>query len=106
MRIIFLKQARKELEHCPADLITDALAYIDDLASGIMLSMPVSRPLPRVAKGLHELRISERSGEYRIFYVIKVGDAIYILHVAHKKTQKMDARTIYLVKNRLKEIES
>ena len=104
MRIIFLKQARKELKLCPTDLITDALAYIDDLASGITLSMPISRPLPSIAKGLHELRISKRSGEYRIFYVIRVGDAIYILHVAHKKTQKTDARTLHLIKTRLKEI--
>lgn len=106
MRIIFLKQARKELERCSSDLITDALAYIDDLASGTMLRMPISRPLPNIATGLHELRISKRSGEYRIFYMIKVGDAIYILHVTQKKTQKIGARTIHLLKARQKGIGS
>lgn len=45
-----------------------------------------------IAKGLHELRLSYRAGEYRVFYVIKVGAAIYVLHATSKKTQKMDKR--------------
>ena len=68
--------------------------------------MPISRPLSSVAKGLHELRLSDRVGEFRVFYVIRVGDAIYILHVAPKKTRATNAQTVALVKARLKEIES
>ncbi len=30
--------------------------------------------------GLHELRLSGKSGEFRVFYLIKVGEAIYIIH--------------------------
>ncbi len=76
----------------------------DDLMAGKHLSMPISTPLPSVAKGLHELRLSSRAGEYRVFYVIRVNDAIYILHATAKKTQKTDRRTIELIKTRLESI--
>ncbi len=66
--------------------------------------MPICRPLPGIAKGLHELRLSDRSGEYRVFYVIRVGDAIYVLHVAHKKARATSSVTVALIKSRLKEI--
>ncbi|MEZ0392126.1 MAG: type II toxin-antitoxin system RelE/ParE family toxin [Pseudobdellovibrionaceae bacterium] len=80
----------------------DVFALFDDLMAGKLLSMPISRPLPSIAKGLHELRLSGRAGEYRVFYVIKVGSAIYVLHATAKKSQKTDKRTTELIKTRLR----
>lgn len=76
------------------------------MASGKNLGMPISRPLPSIAKGLHELRLSSQAGEFRVFYVIKVGDAIYIIHAATKKKQALDKKTADLIKKRLRSIES
>lgn len=104
MELIVLKQAKRELEDAPKDVIQDVFALFDDLMTGNHLSMPISRPLPSIAKGLHELRLSGRAGEYRVFYVIRVNDAIYILHATAKKTQKTDRRTIELIKTRLRSI--
>ena len=104
MELIVLKQAQRELEDAPRDLIQDVFALFDDLMTGKHLNMPISRPLPSIAKGLHELRLSGRAGEYRVFYVIRVNDAIYILHATAKKTQKTDRRTIELIKTRLRSI--
>ena len=70
-----LKQAKRELQDAPRDVIQDVFALFDELMAGKTLGMPVSRPLPAVAKGLHELRIKSRAGEYRVFYVIRVRDA-------------------------------
>lgn len=105
MNLIVLKQARKELQEAPKDIIQDVFALFEDLMAGKMLSMPISRPLSSIAKGLHELRLSGRSGEYRVFYVIKVGAAIYVLHATGKKSQKTDRRTIELIKSRLRSLE-
>jgi hypothetical protein len=63
MDIIILKQAKRELGDAPPDVIQDIFALFDDLVAGKKLSMPVSRPLSSVAKGLHELRISGRRGQ-------------------------------------------
>ncbi len=72
--------------------------------AGKHLSLPISRPLPSIAKGLHELRLSDRAGEYRVFYVIRIGHAIYVLHATQKKTEKTDRRTIDLIKMRLRSL--
>ncbi len=66
--------------------------------------MPISRPLFSVAKGLHELRLSGRAGEFRVFYVIKVADAIYVLHATEKKKQELDKKTADLLKHRMRTI--
>jgi phage-related protein len=104
VELIVLRQASRELRDAPRDIIEDVFALFDELAAGKHLSMPISRPLSSIAKGLHELRLSGRSGEYRVFYVIKVGSAIYILHATQKKSQKTDRKTIELVKMRLRSI--
>jgi phage-related protein len=104
MELIVLKQAKRELKDAPKDIIEDVFALFDELMAGKHLSMPISRPLPSIAKGLHELRLSGRAGEYRVFYVIRVGSAIYVLHATSKKTEKTDRRTTDLIKSRLRSL--
>ena len=104
MDLILLKQAQKELHAAPKDIAGDIFALFEDLMAGKILSMPISRPLFSIAKGLYELRLSSRSGEYRIFYVIKVGFAIYVLHATSKKSQQISKVTIGLVKTRLRNL--
>lgn len=105
MEVFVLKQAQRELKNAPKDIIVDVFALFDDLMAGKKLGMPISRPLPSIGKGLHELRLSGKAGEYRVFYVIKVGDAIYVIHATEKKKQEIDKRTIELLKTRLRSIE-
>ena len=104
MDVVILKQAKRELADAPKEIISDIFALFDDLMAGKNLGMPISRPLPSIAKGLHELRLSSKTGEYRVFYVIRVGDAIYVLHAASKKKQKVDQRTEELLKTRIRSI--
>ena len=39
--------------------------------------MPISRNLSSIHRGLHELRLKDRSGVYRFFYFIKKADGLY-----------------------------
>jgi len=43
-------------------------------------------------------------GEWRVIYVAKVRDAIYVLHAFQKKTQKTSQRDIDLARKRYKQI--
>jgi len=104
MNLIVLKQARRELQDAPADIIEDVFSLFDDLMAGKHLNMPISRSLPSIAKGLHELRLSGGAGEFRVFYVIRTKEGIYIIHATEKKTQKTDQRTIGLLKKRIREL--
>lgn len=104
MEIVVLKQAKRELRDAPPDVIQDVFALFDDLATGKMLSMPISRPLPSIAKGLHELRLSGERGEFRVFYVIRVGNAIYVIHATEKKKNELDRKTVELLKTRIRSL--
>ena len=104
MEVVILKQAERDLKDAPKDVLIDMFALFDDLAAGKRLSMPISRPLPLVWKGLHELRLSGRAGEYRVFYIVKVSDAIYIIHAVSKKKQTLDRRTTDLLKHRIRSL--
>jgi phage-related protein len=74
------------------------------LTAGQILAMPLSRNLSSVHPGLHELRFKDRSGQARIFYFVKRGDAIYLLHAFWKKTQEIPHKELELIKKRIKEI--
>lgn len=104
MDLVVLKQAKRELSSAPLDVRADIFSLFDDLSQGKKLGLPISRPLSSIAKGLHELRLSGRAGEFRVFYVIRVGDAIYIVHAMEKKKQEIDKKTADLIRSRLRSL--
>jgi len=61
------------------------------------------RPMPLVGAGVVEIRI-HAEGEYRVFYVAKFEDAVYVLHVFAKKTRKASSLDIELGKKRYREL--
>jgi len=63
------------------------------LQMGEKLSLPHSRPMPSIGVGCHELRIDDQSKTWRIVYKID-SDAIVILEVFEKKTQKTPRNVI------------
>ncbi len=105
MEIVVLRQAEIELKDGPKELMQDIYSLFDELSQSKSLGMPISRPLPSIVRGVHELRLSGKSGEFRVFYFIKIGNAIYIIHAASKKKQAMDKKTIDLLKTRVRSIE-
>ena len=62
------------------------------------------KPMPSVGKGVREIRVSDRPGEFRVIYVASVGTTIYVLHAFHKKTQKTAKRDIDLAQARFRQI--
>ncbi len=46
-----------------------------------------SGPMPTIGKGVKEIRI-RANGAYGVFYVARFSEAVYVLHVFKKKTQK------------------
>ena len=61
------------------------------------------KPMPSVGKGVREIRVSYR-GQWRMIYVATLGDAVYVLHAFHKKTQRTAKADIEIAKQRLKEV--
>src|SRR3954452_2922942 len=101
--INILKQCRKEIADFPEDVrgdLADALARLEE---GHTLSMPLSRPMPSIGRGVHELRFRDRSGIYRVIYVLITGGEVVLLHALMKKTSQTPHQNIELAQRRLKE---
>ena len=43
------------------------------------------KPMPSIGKGVEEIRIWGDSGTYRVIYMARLSDAVYILHCFQKK---------------------
>lgn len=65
------------------------------------ISLPQSRPMPSIGKKCNELRITDQNKIWRIVYRID-ADAIIILHVFQKQTQKTPKEIIEICKKRIK----
>ena len=61
------------------------------------------KPIPAVGAGVIEIRV-QAEGEYRVFYVAKFEDAVYVLHVFAKKTRKASSLDVELGKKRYREL--
>ena len=63
------------------------------------------KPMPSVGRGVREIRVRDASRAYRVIYVAKLRDAIYVVHCFAKKTQRTSARDLNLAAARLRELE-
>lgn len=75
-----------------------------DVQKGIFLAMPLSRPMPSVAAGACELRVKDESTAVRVFYFVKLAEAVVVFHGFQKKTQKTPNREIKVGRKRLQEV--
>ncbi len=60
------------------------------------------KPMPSIGRGVKEIRIHVL-GEWRIIYVAKFEEAIYVLHSFQKKSRKTSEQDIDLAKLRYKQ---
>ncbi len=102
MAIEILKQCQKEILDWPDEVREDLADAIARLERGHGLSMPLSRPMPSIGKGVHELRLKDRSGVYRVIYILAGGTQIWLLHAFKKTTQATSKQDIEIAKDRLK----
>lgn len=63
------------------------------------------KPMPDVGTGAYEIRHRDAAnGAFRVIYVAKFADAVYVLHAFQKKTQKTAKSDIDLAAKRYKMI--
>lgn len=61
------------------------------------------KPMPSVGAGVYEIRYRDTAnGAFRVMYVAKFADTIYVLHAFQKKTQKTAKYDIDLAAKRYK----
>lgn len=75
-----------------------------DVQKGISLAMPLSRSMPGVAVGAYELRVRDENAAVRVFYFVKLAEAVVVFHGFQKKAQKTPKREIEIGQKRLQEV--
>lgn len=97
--IFFIGSSRHDLREFPAEV---RKVFGDELLRVQNGLMPVDfKPLKDVGKGAYEIRV-HLNGAWRVIYVAKFANAIYVLHAFEKKTRKTSQNDMELAKRRYK----
>lgn len=60
--------------------------------------------MPTVGQGVREIRIRDTAGAFRIIYIAKFADAVYVLHCFQKKTEKTSKADLELASKRYRDL--
>lgn len=64
------------------------------------------KPMKSVGSGVREIRIRDGdSNHYRVMYIAKYEEAVYVLHAFHKTTRATEDKDIKLARKRLKAVK-
>ncbi len=62
------------------------------------------KPMPSVGLGVKEVRVRDEGGAYRVIYVARFSEAVYVLHAFQKKAQKTPQPDVNLARRRFREL--
>lgn len=97
--VFFIGSSRDDLREFPAEVRKGLGDELLRVQNGLM---PVDfKPLKNVGKGAYEIRV-HINGAWRVIYVAKLANAIYVLHAFEKKTRKTSQIDLELAKRRYK----
>lgn len=101
-QIAFLGNSLDDLREFPNTARSEAGYQLDRVQHGLEPSD--FKPMPTIGKGVWEIRITDEAGQFRVIYIAKLKDAVYVLHCFQKKTQKTSAKDLELSSKRLREL--
>ena len=64
------------------------------------------RPLPSIGTGVFELRDQDERAWYRLIYLSRIDDVIYVLHCFEKKSREMPRKDFEKARQRLKAVRA
>lgn len=99
----FLGDSLKCIRDFPDDARHDAGYQLDKVQRG---SQPDDfKPMPSIGQGVEEIRVSDPSGAYRVIYLARLADAVYVLHAFQKKTQATSKNDLAIARQRLAKLK-
>lgn len=99
--LYWLGTAREAIRAFPPSARRRAGHELDVLQQG--LDATDAKPMPAVGAGVYELRI-RAGGAFRVFYVARFAEGIYVLHAFQKKTQQTARLDLELGAKRYREL--
>jgi phage-related protein len=101
-RLRFLGSALHDLRCFPASVRREAGYQLDKVQNG---EAPTDwKPMATIGKGVQEIRIRDEAGAFRVIYVAKFADAVFVLHCFQKKTQQTEKLHLNLAAKRYSDL--
>lgn len=100
--IRFVGSARDDLKLFPTSARRDAGFQIDKLQIG--LDPDDWKPMSSTGPGAREIRVRELDGAFRVIYVAKFDEAVFILHCFRKKTERTSRKDLACAAARYKDM--
>ncbi|HID1023456.1 TPA: type II toxin-antitoxin system RelE/ParE family toxin [Klebsiella michiganensis] len=98
----FRGSALNDLRDFPITARREAGYQLDKVQSG---EAPDDwKPMTTVGQGVQEIRVRDATGAFRVIYVAKFADAVYVLHCFQKKTQKTSKADLDLAAKRYSDL--
>jgi len=63
-----------------------------------------ARRMESVGKGVWALKTADERTWYRVIYLTRIGDELYVLHAFEKSSRKTDRRDLEIAKSRLRSV--
>jgi phage-related protein len=101
-RLRFVDSSQKDLRQMPADA-RHALG-IELMAVQCGAEPTDFKPMPGVGSGAYEIRYRDLGGAFRVIYVAKFADAVYVLHAFQKKARKTPKPELDLAAHRYQKL--
>lgn len=91
-----------DLKSFPAEARREAGFNLDFVQCG--LDPENWRPMTAIGAGVNEIRIRDVTGAYRVIYLARRPEAVYVLHCFQKQTEKTSHHDMHLARMRFKAI--
>src|SRR5690606_29926923 len=98
----FLGNSLDDLRAFPLSARREAGHQIDQVQNG--LDPDDWKPMSTVGQGVREIRIRDSSGAFRVIYITKLADTVYVIHCFQKKTEKTTKADIDLASKRYRNL--
>ncbi|WP_202303000.1 MULTISPECIES: type II toxin-antitoxin system RelE/ParE family toxin [Dryocola] len=98
--VSFIDTSLADLRQFPMDARKEAGYQLDKVQHGF--DPDDWRPFTAVGPGVKEIRIRDEQGIYRVMYVAKFEEAVYVLHCFQKKTQTTRGKDVELAAQRFR----
>ncbi|RJG41719.1 type II toxin-antitoxin system RelE/ParE family toxin [Mesorhizobium sp. DCY119] len=98
----FRGRSLDDLRAFPSSARQEAGYQLDKVQNG---QLPTDwKPMPTIGQGVQEIRIRDDGNAFRVIYVARFADAVYVLHCFQKKTPKTGKLDLDLATKRYREL--
>ena len=100
-RVLWVGDAKDVLSAFPAAIKSTFGYSLRRMQKGLLPDCDARRT-ESIGSGVWELKTADELTWYRVIYLKRIGDALYVLHAFEKTGRKTDRRDLEIAKSRLK----